>query len=334
LLSFIDLLSNTRNDLAMLRILGSSEPVVPFSAFKNTQASLYQQMFSFFRKLQLGGKGYQDTDSPLEAYKTQLHTLSTCFEALHVCMLEDLAGAPVSVAGLKKLLQIVSRQMLGCGYARVDGTSWRAVAAHLATRFEQFLQLPSVKSAPSARTWPTALRLFVDLMITTGVSCTSHAWTAGAWFGDRPCSPSVAHAFPPLVQPSPPPPNFETPLRPGFTTTKNRDNNDTDDDEYADVRPPLVLPPLSAEHLMQPATPLSPVKLPGSAASDNTAGKRRRKRPFTNENAIANDGNENVDNSESVPAKKKPSPPAAAVKRKTLQQVQGQSTLAGWLKPA
>lgn len=159
-LGFLQLLLNTRYDLALLRLLAACETPVFVGAFGRPQGdpllSLFQQAISFVRRRQLNCKGHA---SPLEPYGPLLAKVLATFDKLQVCLQEQLPTIPVSALGFQRLLKIISTTLLSRDFGRVDSPSMAAVSAAMTEHFQRLL---SVLPTHPSNTWRQTLQYFVD----------------------------------------------------------------------------------------------------------------------------------------------------------------------------
>ncbi|KAL4226683.1 hypothetical protein ACF0H5_014663 [Mactra antiquata] len=134
-LSYLDLIVNSRSELALARVFNVPERELTHEAFtglkhcaRDKNMTMYQTASSYIMRIRLGGKGYApDPNNPLAPYVKGVGEFVSLMHRMETVIEED----PDSRSACKRTVNIIKREMLKCKDSRIRNTSVEAVSDHL-----------------------------------------------------------------------------------------------------------------------------------------------------------------------------------------------------------
>ncbi|XP_053394104.1 PCNA-interacting partner-like [Mercenaria mercenaria] len=142
-LSYLELLVNSRSELALARVINVPERELTHSAFtdlkhesRERKMTMYQTATSFIMKIRLGGKGYApDPNHPLGAHVKGIGEFVSLMHRMETVIEED----PDIRSACRRTVNIIKREMLKCRDSKIRNSSVESVADLLHTQITDII---------------------------------------------------------------------------------------------------------------------------------------------------------------------------------------------------
>lgn len=143
-LSYLELIVNSRSELALARVFNVPDRELTHIAFtmlkreaREKKMTMYQTASSLIMRIRLGGKGYApDPNHPLGAYIKGIGELVTLIQRMETIIEED----PVIGSACNRTVNIIKKEMLKCKDSKVRKSSVESVSENLLQQISAIIE--------------------------------------------------------------------------------------------------------------------------------------------------------------------------------------------------